>query len=137
MRAAPRVVNQDACDRADFGWVFVHYRAPGIKVLGALRDKRLVVQILGQNDIGQPIEQCGIGPGFDGKVERRKISEFDPARIGHDQLGTVLPHGFFDLQADHRMLLGGVGANRQDGPGVRHIRDAVGHRAAAEGLHEA
>ncbi len=67
-----------------------------------------------------------------GEMEGGDSCQLDAPGIGHDQLGAPA-HRPFDTGADHRVLLGGIGADDEKGLCLGQILDAVGHRAAAEG----
>ena len=82
----------------------------------------------------QPVEQGDVGAGFVLQMQGGEIGQVDAARVGNDQHCAALAHRLADAHAEDGVLLGGVGADHEEGFRlVGDIVHGVGHGARAEG----
>jgi hypothetical protein len=94
-----------------------------VEVFCPLGDEIFGFPALIEDDVHQPVEQGDVGAGFLAEMERCKIAQVDAAGVGDDQLCAAESHRPAQHGPEDRMLLGGVGADHEEG--VRFLRDVV------------
>ncbi|MOA01830.1 hypothetical protein D3C78_1212560 [compost metagenome] len=94
-----------------------------VRRLAALLDEALVDQPLGDDHVGQRVEHGHVGARPQLQVQlgagMRAVDQVDAPRVDDDQ-----PRAFtqapLELGAEHRVGVGGVGADHQDDVGLHH-----------------
>ncbi len=97
------------------------------EALRALLNKALILQSLRQDHMADSVDECNVRPGSVSQVQLGEGRKLDPARIGQDQAGAALAHGFLHLQAEHRMSFGSIAPDHEEHIRLGDIGDGVGH----------
>ena len=79
----------------------------------------------------QAVEEGHVGAGVEAHVVVGVVGDLGPPRVGDDQGGAVVG-GLLDEGRRHRVVVGGVGADDENGVGVQGVGKRVRHRAAAD-----
>ncbi len=114
------------------GQEFDEFRQPG----GAFAQELLVGQRLGEQDVGEPVEERHIGAGTRAQVYVRVQGEAHGPWIGDDQPGSAEDPPQ-QPGSDHRMGLDGIGPDHQQAVGPLHVVEGVGAAGEPEGSGEA
>ena len=108
--------------------------------VAAFAHECLVHQALGDDDMGQRIDEGDVGAGLElqvvGGADVRRLHEVDAARIGDDEC-SPLAQTALHARGEDRMAVRGVGADHQDDVGLGHRLEILGAGRGAEGGLEA
>jgi hypothetical protein len=104
-------------------------------VLRALRDELLVLPAVLDDLLHQAVQDSNVAAGDERHVEIGLAGGCGVARVGVDDLCTVLLR-LDNLAADERVLLEGVGAEDEEALRFGDVEDRVGHRTRAEGARK-
>ena len=111
-----------------------------VGVLAARAHELLVVQSLGDDDVGHRVDEGDVGARQHREVVRgldvRAADEVDAARVGHDEPGPLAQPPLHPRGED-RVRVGRVGADQQDHVGLVDRLEVLGAGGGAEGLLEA
>ena len=112
----PRRNTGDLTDH--FRRVLGHDDLQVLEPLRALGDEGTVLPAFADDNVHQPIEQCEIGARSVTQVQIRARGYVRTPRVRHDELCAAHPLGPPHLDADHRVLLGGIAADDEDAAAV-------------------
>jgi hypothetical protein len=100
-----------------------------VGVLAALADELLVVEPLGDDDVGHRVHEGDVGAGQHrqvvGRLDVRAADQVDPARIGDDQPRTVTQPPLHPRREDG-VRVGRVGADEQHHVGLVDRAEVLG-----------
>ena len=90
--------------------------------LAALGDEPVVDEIFGDDHVGQCVDDGDVGAraaaaGSSGGLDVRRAHEVDATRVDDDQLGAVAQPALHPRR-EHRVGIGGIGADQQDHVGL-------------------
>jgi hypothetical protein len=119
-----------------------HERRPLCELGGvaALLHEAMVHQILGDDDVRERVDDGHVGarPQLQEVLGRhvRALHEIDAARVDHDELGAVT-QPTLHARGEHRVRIGGVGADQQDDIGELDRLEVLRAGRRAERLRQA
>ena len=83
----------------------------------------------------RPLRKRHIRARIEADVVVGMIRHLGPTRIGHDERRAALGRLLHERRR-HRVVVGGVGADDENGLGLQTIGERIGHRTAANLLHQ-
>ena len=89
-----------------------------------------VLQTLFHDHMAHRVDEGDVSPDLGLDMPRRPLSQLDLARVDDHQLRPVA-HRLLHAERDHRVCLGGVGADDQQEFAARKLLDRVAHRTLA------
>ena len=122
-------------DFADFtgpgGGEFFEVSFEGFVIATALGDEFFVGESFAHDDVGHGEEEGDIGPDADREVKVGKLGKASFAGVSDDEFGS-LGEGFFKTSRGDGVALGHVGADGEDGVGLVHVLERIGHCASSD-----
>ena len=130
-----RLLDIGGGDFADFrgplGGEFLEVGFELFELGAALGDEFLILKSFADDDVGHREEEGDIRSDADGEVKMREFCEAGFAGVGDDEFGTF-GEGFFEAGGGDGVALGHVGADGEDGIGLVHVLEGVGHGASSD-----
>ena len=110
---------------------FLEVGFEGFVVGTAVGDEFLIGESFAHDDVGHGEEEGDIGADADGEVKMRKFGEASSAGVGDDEF-CAFSKGFFETRRGDGVALGHVGADGEDGVGLVHVLERIGHCASSD-----
>jgi len=103
----------------------------GFVFRAAFVDEFLVGKSFAHDDVSHGEEEGDIGSNADGKVKMCELGKTRLARIGDNEFSSFC-EGFFEAGGGDGVALGHVGADGEDGIGLVHVLERIGHCASSD-----